>query len=224
MSFTNLFQFYRSKEWERLRDSIKLERINDNGDLVCEHCGNPIVNAYDAICHHVTPLTEANVNDYDVSLNADNIKVVHHRCHNEIHKRFGSYTRHVYIVYGAPCSGKSTYVKNNCLEDDLIIDIDKIYQMISNSDEHIKSGRLKDIAFKIQRELIDMVKCRYGKWINAWIIGGYPLSNERERVAASLGAELIYIEASKELCLARANERSHEYKQFIDEWFTKYNM
>lgn len=224
MSFTNLFSFYRSKEWEHLRASIRLERLNENGDLICEHCHKPIVNAYDAICHHKVMLNEGNVNDYDVSLNADNIMVVHHKCHNEIHKRFGTYTRHVYLVYGAPCSGKSTYVKNNSLDDDLIIDIDKIYQMISNNDSHIKSARLKDIAFKIHRELLDIVKCRYGRWINAWIVGGFPLSNERERMAAMLGAELVYIESNKELCLARANERGQEYKQFIEDWFTKFNI
>ena len=224
MGFSDLYQFYRSSKWENLRKALLMERVNDNGEVICEHCGKPIVNKYDAICHHKIMLTESNMNDYDISLNPDNIMIVHHRCHNEIHKRFGTYTRHVYIVYGAPCSGKSTYVKNNALADDLIVDIDKVYQMISNNPSHIKSGRLKNIAFQIHRELIDIVKARSGRWINAWVIGGYPLSSERERLARELGAELIFIEATKDQCITRSYDRGIEYQEFINDWFTKYSL
>lgn len=224
MGYTNLFNFYRSSEWEKFRKIILLENINKYGELMCEHSGKPIVKEYDAIVHHKIPLTESNVFDHSIALNPDNVMVVSHKSHNEIHNRFGTYTRHVYLVYGAPCSGKSTYVDSVAGVDDLVVDIDKVYQMISVNEPHVKRGKLKDIAFRIHRELLDIVECKYGWWNNAYIIGGYPLSNERERVCKKLGAEPIFIDTNKELCLARANERGNEYKKYIEDWFYKYSL
>lgn len=221
--FTSLFSFYRSKEWEALRRRLTLERINENGDIICEHCGKPIINAYDCIAHHKIPLTEVNVNDFTISLNEDNIALVHHKCHNEIHSRFGVYTRHIYIVYGSPCSGKSTYIKCNALKDDLILDVDKLYQAISINDEHVKSNRLTSNVFQIRDLILDMIRTRNGRWINAWVCGGFPLKMDRERLANTLGAELIFIDSTKEKCLARAEcDRSEDYKKFIEDWFTRY--
>ena len=202
-----LFNFYRSPEWETLRKSLMLERVDANGDIVCEHCHKSVVKAYDCIAHHKEPLTEGNVNNYDVSLNPENIMLVHHKCHNEIHNRFGTYTRHIYIVYGSPCAGKTTFVNERALKDDLIIDIDRIFEAINNG----RSNRLYDNVMQVYRLLIDMVKTRNGKWVNAYIIRGFPLKGERERLAAMLDAELIYIDTDKETCLERAYKRAPDY-------------
>lgn len=215
----NLFAFYRSKEWEKLRRIITLERVNENGDLICEHCGKPITKEYDAICHHKIELTESNCSDASIALNPDNIMVVHHKCHNEIHKRFGTYTRHIYIVYGSPCSGKTTFVNGSALKDDLIVDINRIYECINNS----RSNRLYANVMQVYNQLIDMVKTRNGKWINAWIVRGFPLKMDRERLADMLGAELILIDTPQEVCQGRALLRGGEdYKKFVDDWFMKY--
>lgn len=104
-----LNSFYKSKKWTDLLEQIKLERVNSNSELLCEHCHKPITRAYDCIGHHDKELTEANVNDYNISLNKDNIKFIYFKCHNIIHERFGyEKPKKVYIVYGSPCSGKST--------------------------------------------------------------------------------------------------------------------
>lgn len=213
-----LSTFYRSPEWERLRAGLMLERVDQNGDLLCEHCGKPIVKAYDAIGHHKEPLTEANVNNYEISLNPDNIALVHFKCHNEIHKRFGTWTRHIYIVYGSPCSGKTTYVNERATPDDLIIDIDRIYEAINNG----RSSRIYDNVMSVYRLLVDMVKTRNGRWINAYIIRGFPLKGERERLAAQLDAELIYIDTDKGTCLERAYKRAEGYDKFVNDWWEKF--
>lgn len=213
-----LSTFYRSKEWETLRSNLRLERTNNCGDVICEHCHKPIVNAYDCIAHHKTYLTESNVNDYSISLNPDNIALVHHSCHNDIHNRFGSYTRHIYIVYGSPCSGKSTYVDDVALKDDLIIDIDRIYNAINNH----RSNRVYANVMSIYRQLIDTVKTRNGQWINAYIVRGFPLRGERERLAKELNAELIFIDTDKQTCLERSKLKSNDYYKYVEDWFEKY--
>ncbi|MCQ2059777.1 MAG: HNH endonuclease [Bacteroidaceae bacterium] len=212
------FSFYRSREWQELRSALMLERVDSAGYVICAECGQPITKAYDCIAHHIKELTEQNVNDYAVSLNPENIALVHHRCHNLIHNRFGTYTRHIYIVWGSPCSGKQQYVQDNALNDDLIIDIDRIYSAVNNS----RSNRVYDNVMQVYRQLIDMVKTRNGRWVNAWIIRGFPLQMDRERLASELGAELIHIDTDRETCDAVAASRGGEYPKFVADWWSKY--
>lgn len=218
--------FYRSKEWVGLMQIIKAERLNDNGELICTHCEKPIIKAYDCVGHHVIELTDDNVNDYDISLNPDNIALVHHRCHNIIHNKLGYSDRKVYLVYGSPLSGKGTFIKENASEGDLIIDIDNIWQCLSGCDRYIKPNRLKGNVFQLRDVLIDMVRTRNGKWLNAWIVGGYPLRNERERICKTLKAREIFIDTPKEECLRRLYENPEgrdvdEWAKHIADWWDK---
>lgn len=221
--------FYKSKEWEQLIAILRLERINkEDSILYCEHCGKPLIHKYDIIAHHKIELTEANVNDVNISLNPDNIMLIHFRCHNEIHQRFGYLQQKVYIVHGSPLSGKTTFVKENSNTDDLILDIDKIWQCLSNSNKYEKPNRLKTNVFMIRDTILDMIKCRTGKWRNAWIIGTYPLPMDRKRLMDATGAELIHIDTSKQECLKRLYEDAErqqvitEWEQYINDYFNKY--
>lgn len=209
--------FYKSKEWLNLLQVLKLERVNAEGKLICEHCGKELVKAYDIIGHHVIELNDTNVNDYNISLNPDNIQLIHFKCHNQIHERFGYFNQKVYIVYGSPCSGKSTWVKENAYPDDLIIDLDSIWECICTTDRYHKPNRLKANAFGIRDTLLDQVRTRTGMWRNAYVIGGYPLATDRQRLADKLGAELIFIDTDKNTCLARA--MNDEWKKYIEEWW-----
>lgn len=215
-----LNNFYKSKEWTDLLEVLKLERVSNNGDLLCEYCHKPIVKKYDCIGHHVTELTEANVNDYNISLNPDYIKLIHFKCHNKIHERFGYLKQKVYIVYGSPCSGKSTWVKENAYPDDLILDMDKLWEAICLNDKYNKPNRLKANVFGLRDLLLDQIRTRTGMWRNAYVIGGYPLASDRQRLADKLGAELIFIDTSYEECLNRA--ANDDWKKYIDDWWEDY--
>ena len=226
--FNDRYSFYRSKEWRDLLIHIKQSRLDDNGQIICEYCGKPIVKAYDIIGHHKIELDEENVNNYDISLNPDNIALVHHRCHNYIHDKLGHTGREVFIVYGAPLSGKTTWVKDNASEGDLIIDIDSIWQCISGLPRYQKPNRLKSVVFKVRDELIDCVKYRLGKWNNCYVIGGYPLQSERERLIKELGAREIFIECTQDECMARLENiedgrDKEEWSKYIADWFTRYS-
>lgn len=217
----NLNNFYKSKEWEALLEQLKLERLDSKGELVCEHCHKPIVKKYDCIGHHKIELNEGNVNNYNISLNPDNIMLIHFRCHNQIHERFGyEAPKKVYIVYGSPCSGKSTWVNNNATKDDLVLDIDKLWECVSVCDKYHKPNRLKANVFGLRDTLLDQIRTRTGEWKTAYIIGGYPLRMDRERLADKLGAELIYIECDKEVCVSRAV--NNEWIKYINDWFDMY--
>lgn len=217
-----LQNFYTSDKWRGLVDRLKMERLNSAGDLICEHCGQPIVLKYDCIGHHVVELTDENVNDFTVSLNPENVKLIHFRCHNEIHQRFGaaSAVRRVYLVYGAPCSGKSTWVRENANADDLILDIDQLWEAVCTSDRLHKPPRLKENVFGLRDLLIDQIKVRAGKWRNAFVIGTYPLRSERDRLCGLLGAEPVFIDTDEETCLSRAP--SDAWRGFVSGWFESF--
>lgn len=226
--YNTLSEFYRSKAWADFRAYLIAERTAADGFVYDEITGKPIVKAYDIILHHKIELTLQNVNDANITLNPDNIQIVSFRTHNEIHNRFGSWTRHIYLVYGCPLSGKSTYVKERAGIHDLIIDIDKIYTCISNNPQYIKSGRLYDCMDAVKQSLFDCIKYKRGKWINAFIIGGYPFKGERERLTAEYGAEEIFIDCDKETALQRLatcddGRDIKEWEKYIDIWFARHD-
>ena len=215
----NLNGFYTSKAWVNLVSLLKLERVNKAGDLLCEYCHKPIIAKYDCIGHHKIPLDEYNVNDANIALNPDNIALVHHKCHNIIHSRFGNERRAVYLVYGSPCAGKTTWVLDTMGHEDIIIDLDRLWDAVS---PNVKPDRLKRNVFGLRDCLLDQIKTRLGKWRNAYIVGGYPLLMERKRLCTMLGAESVYIDCDKNLCLERAKMKSAEYSQFVLDWWERY--
>ena len=217
-------QFYGTKKWAKFAENIKLQRQNEEGFVVCDYCGKPILKRYDCIAHHKIELNDSNVNDASIALNPENIMLLHFGCHNKIHGKAEGMTaqkknRGVYLVYGSPCAGKSTWVKENARPEDLIVDLDRIWEAVCLSDRNHKPDELKQNVFGIRDCLIEQIMQRKGKWKAAYIIGGYPLRSDRERLCELLNARPIFIEESKEVCLSRANE---QWKEYVEQWFNDF--
>lgn len=230
MLFQSLPQFYNSEEWKNFRKLIISDRTNKvDGILYDEHDGKPLLRAYDIVLHHIKPLTMQNVNDFSVSMNPENIMIVSQRSHNEIHSRFGYVAeRKVYYVYGAPCSGKTTFVNNIKGNSDLTVDMDNIWQCITGR-RYEKPKALNTNAFTLRDCLLDMVKTRAGKWERAYIIDGGAVKSDRDRKIALYGAEAIYIDTDRDECLKRlygdcnrTTEQKKEWETYIDRWFDDY--
>lgn len=205
------------------------ERTNsDDGILYCQHSGKPLLNSFDIVAHHIQPLTLQNVNDYSISLNPANILLVSQRAHNEIHARFGYCAqRKVYVVHGAPCSGKSSFVNSIKGNSDLVVDIDNLWEAVTGKRYH-KPAALKAHVFAMRAALLETVKTRAGKWERCYIIEGLPFKAERERVRDIYGAELIHIDTDMETCLQRLQaddsrrEYAAEWQQYIEDYFSRY--
>lgn len=230
--FTSLSQFYNSDIWRTFRAGLIHDRINpEDGVLYDEFSGEPLLKSYDIVLHHKIQLTMHNVNDYSVALNPDNIMIVSQRSHNEIHARFGYVTgRKVYVVYGAPCSGKTTFVNNVKGNSDLIVDIDNIWECLTGGNRYDKPNALKTNVFAIRDLLFDQIKTRAGKWERAYVITGGAVRGERERLISTLGAESIFIDTDQRECLKRlANDKNRsetakiQWTNYINEWFESYS-
>lgn len=224
--------FYRSKEWEAFRKVIIAERTEADGFVRCAECGQPILKKYDLIIHHKDELDSANVFDATVALNPDNVVCVHFKCHNKIHERFGFHKagsrynpqKNVYIVYGSPCSGKTTWVHSVATPKDIIVDLDSIYECISTNPRYEKTEQIKSVAFEVRDKLYDIIKYRSGNWHNAYVTTTGARIGDRERLAARIGADdMIYIDTPKEICLERAKAtRPPQFISFIELFFNTY--
>lgn len=230
-----LKSFYASEKWLNFRMFIISERMNAAlkaglKGLKCEHCGQVILDVRGVtLHHHPIELTPDNVKDPMVALNPKNVMVVHHGCHNQIHGRFGHEPRRqVHLVFGPPLSGKTTFAADSMKPGDIIVDMDRLFHAITMLPPYDKPNNLLPNVLAVQKTLIDNIKTRYGKWHNAWIVGGYADKYKRERLADELGAEIIFCDISKEECLRRLEmdaDRSNfkaEWRKYIDDWFEKY--
>lgn len=223
-----LSDFYRSSEWQKFREVVISERMRPDGFVYDEETGKPIIRKYDIVLHHKIFLTEENVNDRTISLNPDNIEIVSHLTHNKLHDKLGYIRKEVYLIYGSPCSGKSTYLDSVIQKGDLIMDVNRIRQCVSGLSTHEIVPALNSVVFGIRDLLMDAITTRRGRWNNAYIIGGFPLISERERIVKQTGAREIYIESTMEECLSRLekdpNGRDIEnWKKYIEDWWRKYS-
>jgi len=212
-------KLYTSKAWIELRRNLIIER-----GPICQQCNTLVIDTSKLIGHHTERLTPQNVNDPNVALNLKKIELVCLTCHNREPGHFaGQASRSVYLVYGAPCSGKASMVNQLAERGDLILDIDKLFECVSGMPLYDKPDNLRFNVFALRDKMLDMVKTRYGKWHDAYVIGTYPNKAERDRLALELGAEVIYCEATREECCANMRTRQLVgYERYIDRWFAEY--
>jgi hypothetical protein len=223
-SYAILQTFYASREWITFRLALIAERGNR-----CQKCGKIIPHSVEIHAHHKIELMPENVHDKMISMNPDNILLLCRDCHDKVHARFGYSTgKKVYLVYGPPCSGKSTFVLQNKSRNDIVVDMDRLYSAVTMLPEHDKPNELLSNVRGLYSLLLDNIKTRHGKWRTAWVIGGYADKYRRTRLADDLGAELIYCEATKEECIGRlAMDNERQYRQaewigYIEKWFEQY--
>ncbi len=242
--YESLAQFYNGADWAFCKNQVTQERLKD-GALYCERCGGIILKSFNpnannnksaAVFHHKIYLTLDNVNDASISINPANIAVLHWSCHNEEHNRFNGVAvaieRKVYIVTGAPCSGKTTFARERLAEGDILLDIDDIWQTVSGQPRYTKPNALKPIVFNLRLALKEQIAKGAGSWRNAFIIESLPLATDRKREAERYRAhntEIITMEATREECLNRLyampNGRDIKaYENFINNYFEEYTQ
>ena len=240
--YDSLAAFYNGDDWSNCKAQVTNERLKD-GALYCEHCGKVILKNFNPnaknnkgaiVYHHINHLTTLNVNDASISINPKNIMVLHWQCHNEIHNRFNGVAqkveRKVYLITGASCSGKTTFVRERVQEGDILLDIDDIWQMVSGMPRYIKPNQLKPIVFNIRNEIKDQIAKGAGTWRNAFIIESLPIATDRKREAERYKAhnvEVITMDATREECLNRLyaypNGRNVKaYEEYINDYYDSY--
>jgi len=135
----------------------------------------------------------------------------------------------VYIVWGSPASGKTTYVKNHMEVGDLVVDLDLIKQSLSTREKTGADDNLLSVALSVREHLYDLIRIRDVNSNNIWVIAGLPYKEDREELKYKLDAtDLIHIEATQKECNERAlgdGDRKDKDRQFelIDKWFDQFH-
>lgn len=106
----------------------------------------------------------------------------------------------IHVVIGAPCSGKSTYVKAHRQDDDIVVDFDRLAEAFGSKSSHSAPDQIKAVTFKARQAAIEEI-CQGG--YEAWIIHTSPSEKQKELYEAA-GAEYIEMETDIDTCLARA--------------------
>jgi len=227
MALDPIHAFYCRKDYLSLAQACK---IKSGG--VCTKCGR-IFDLSDLRPHHKIELTLDNIDDPNITLNPDNIEVLCHECHNAEHSRFGHTVgqKRVYLVYGAPCAGKTTYVSAVATRNDLVLDFDKIHNALCICGLYDKPNAQKQVAFRIRDLILDEIRTAppWRKWQDAYIIGTYPDRIDRERMVTDYGAELVHIATPKDECIKRAYQDiarkpvADVVVGWINNYFERYN-
>ena len=219
-----LQRFYASKRWRDLREVLIIQRHG-----VCDRCGKDFsADTSYLIAHHKDHLTDETLADPAVAVNPENIEILCHKCHSHYHPERGyiKKRKQVFLVYGPPLSGKTSYVRDNMEPGDLVVDLDMIGHCVSFLPVYQAPPQLSTIIFGVRDHLYDQIRIRNGDWSTAWVIAGLPRKNERERLASRLGASCILINTPRDECQKRLlnadDGRSMEWAEYIDKWFKDY--
>ena len=126
----------------------------------------------------------------------------------------------VYLIYGSPCSGKSTYIKEHMQNGEIVCDMDRLYSAISMDEEHKTDLYAQEVADELHKALCDIIRNRKGDWKNAYVVS---IANTREKldeVKRQVNADkVIFIDTPYETCMERAKERPFYFQFLIQEWF-----
>lgn len=142
---------------------------------------------------------------------------------------FGSDDKHkVYVVNGAPASGKTSYVLSKRQPGDLVLDLDMICAALGGTDKLYEDHKpYLDVALAVRDVVLDKIDSREGKWKNAYVITASSDSEYVRSLADRLGAEIVMMNATKEQCRENAlkDERRsgclESQSEIIDRWFSE---
>lgn len=129
------------------------------------------------------------------------------------------------VVYGPPCSGKSTYVQEHKGSKDVLFDYDRIFCAMTYATEHTKSDR--DYAHRFVMDcrsaFVKTAKTGEHGAENVWFIISNLNDNTRKWLE-SLSPEYIRMDVTEEECLARLEkddtrpDKEHQ-AEVIKKWF-----
>lgn len=216
--------------WDKVRKEA-LKRANYRCEI-CEVKGvTPIVEAEEV--HHIIKVRDGNNSThYDL----DNLVCVCKKCHKKIEgknklelieylkilDKANKCNARLVIVYGPPCSGKTTYVKEHMDDGDIVIDMDYIKSSIlfKNIHDEIDKNNIKYL-FKIREFILKNPK----KDSKIWLI-----TTKKEHGLEDYYKEIEVINTLKskdEIYKMVENDKSRKDKEkwrnIVDNWFLDKN-
>jgi predicted kinase len=122
----------------------------------------------------------------------------------------------VILVYGPPCSGKSTYIRENIKEGDVLLDIDEISEEIYNTRQRTTT-QLDHVLQEREARLKNHLRDHVTIWIPTTYVGVGIFTRIKHKV--------IHMKRPYSQCidfLDRSDRVNKEYQRsIIKEWFDR---
>lgn len=195
--------------WRKLRKMV-LSR-----QPICQMHG---CNEWSTDVDHIVPKAQGGDNRFK------NLQGLCHRHHSIKTMREQQIT--ITIVAGAPCSGKTTYVAKHKGENDVVLDMDYLYQGLTYNSLYNKPMKLFGIVNGVYDYVIDRLARRCDD-VEAWIITGECNKAKLQATVKKLNARLVIMATTKTECkerLSRSGERQHLntlLHKAIDDWYAE---
>jgi hypothetical protein len=124
------------------------------------------------------------------------------------------------VVMGAPCSGKSTYVKQNAAPGDIVIDFDILCQALGSPDPHDHNREIRMVAIDMRRTAIASAVQAHLRGHTVWVVDINP--DMRMDLYRRAGARFHTCTADRAELHRRADaERPARWHELIDEHIAK---
>ena len=130
----------------------------------------------------------------------------------------------IVVVYGAPMSGKTTYVNEVMQDTDLIFDYDALTQALTNSQYQQHNDSAHKLVMDIRNKMIDHAKQMTEGTL--YLITTYLSYTLQDKVETHFNTQYKQMDTSLEACKRRLSLSDRHNKQHvmqvIHEWFGKY--
>jgi predicted kinase len=126
---------------------------------------------------------------------------------------------------GAPCSGKSTYVREQAKGEDIIVDMDRIALSLAveGTADFEYSERIRNIARQARPAIVKgaLLAAQGERRLGVWVIHTDPSPQDRQMYRA-MNAQFVELDPGKDVCLTRAKERPQPNRQVSEKVITEY--
>jgi len=123
------------------------------------------------------------------------------------------------IVCGAPCAGKSTYLREKFEPGDLVYDFDTVHQALSGLGSHLHSDAIRPYVIAARDAIFAQLEAHQQQPFIA--ITSSPKKAAVQALADRLAAEVVFLEVSAVDAHERADldSRPEVWHSYIDNWF-----
>lgn len=140
---------------------------------------------------------------------------------------FGKDDNTVFVISGAPGSGKSTYVESQKQKGDLVVDLDMIAAALQGErTAHPDYTPVMDAVMAAREAVYRVVESRQGQWNRAYIITSSPNKAQVNELAKRLDGQIVRMQATQNECISRI--RSDRTRVAVDrdiglvnKWFSE---